>query len=112
VLTHTHTRCSDRAHDVQFTNTFLYAYRTFATPDELLLKFEERFAGGDVCEVACFTSHAFAHTVPPSMEENVAFIVQTRVCIALKNWLELCVSVSPDLSLDSLERVRSIVVWC
>eukprot|EP00019_Armaparvus_languidus_P009515 CAMPEP_0168579996 /NCGR_PEP_ID=MMETSP0420-20121227/540_1 /TAXON_ID=498008 /ORGANISM="Pessonella sp." /LENGTH=1291 /DNA_ID=CAMNT_0008614041 /DNA_START=42 /DNA_END=3917 /DNA_ORIENTATION=+ len=82
---------SDDAHDIAFTNTFMYTHRSFAPPEVIVEKFMQRF------------------DVPPSLDANAAFIVQTRVCIALKNWLEYYVNCTPDPAIGVFDTIREFV---
>jgi len=56
--------------DSKFLNTFLYTYRSFASPDQLWMKLSERYRVPD--------------TVDPKTKE----VVQMRVRVVLKLWVQ------------------------
>jgi hypothetical protein len=57
--------------DSNFTNTFLLTYRSFTTPEQLLKKLLERYDVSD------------------EVSDKSKGIIQMRVCVVLKRWVEL-----------------------
>jgi hypothetical protein len=82
---------SDSAHDTNFADTFSIAFRTIASPETLMRKFVQRF------------------NVPTTYDDNARFIVQMRVCIALKRLIDIYSECSPVPTLAPLEAIRDFV---
>ena len=59
-----------KLYDSNFINTFLLTYRSFTTPDFLLHKLIERY------------------NVPDRLEADQKQLVQMRVCVVMKLWVE------------------------
>lgn len=75
-------------HDLDYTRTFLYTYRSFTTPDTLLKKLKERMQ------------------VPEDLDEVVKQKIKQRVIIAFKNWIEFYSTRYSDGLLDRFEEIE------